>query len=152
MESENIRTSLKRQKLRTEARSILLGIVLERAQKEHIETRYSSKYSKMLKAYPDKCIREGDYGSLYGYFLVLNDIAAFSKEGSRYVLSLLDLELLIDVYVHCSQHHPVSTVSILELFDKLLPLIHDRDCHRLIDRLAVFYDFASRLSDRSMKI
>lgn len=152
VEAEKIRTSLSQQDLRAEAKGIFLGIVLDRVEKEQVAIRYSSKYTKMLKTYPDKCIRESDYKSLYGFFLVLNDVAAFSQEGAKYVISLLDFELLVDVYVHCSRCCTTITIPILELLNKLLPLIRDKDFHMLLDRVAVFHDFDSRLSDRSVNI
>ena len=152
VESEQIQTSLRQQDLRAETKSIFLGIVLERVEKQPMGIHYSPKHTKMLKAYPDKCIQDSDYRSLYGYYLVLNDIAAFSQEGSKYVLSLLDLDLLVNVYAHCSRYCPTITVPILELLDKLLLLTHDRDFHMLIEQLAVHHDFETRLSERGINL
>lgn len=152
VDTDSICASLESEKLRTTAKSILLGIILERANYGRIKSHFAHRESQLLRSYPDICIREGDYGSLYAYFLVLNDIASFSEKGANYVLSLLDFELLLDVYTHCNRHHPTSTIPLLQLFDKLLPIIPDKDFNGLLDRLAVVHEFESLLTDRSINI
>lgn len=149
--SESV-SSLRQQNLRTEAKNILLGIMLGRAQRQHVENCFTHEEIEILFTYPQKCLTEGDYGSLYGYYLVLNDIAVSSIEGAKHIASIIDFEQLVEIYIHCSRRYPVTTIPILELLDNLLPVIRDEYFRGLLNQLADSHDFESRLSNRSMEL
>lgn len=149
---KDIYTTLNQQTLRLESQSILLGIVLERANKKEIRTKFTSKESNILKKYCQICLNEGNYASLYGYLLVLNDITGYSIGNAKYVVSLLDWEDLIEAYAHCSRYHPTITIQILELLLKLLPVIRPKDLYRLLSRFLQDYGFGYLLPDQSLKI
>ena len=150
IKTEDTCAALREQDLRVEAKSILLGIVLERAKKD--QTRFAKKQTHILSSFPIRCLNEGDYGALYGYYLVLNDIAAFSVAGARYVASMLDFELLVEVYTHCSNYFPTAAIPILELLNKLLPTIHNKSFYKLLDRLVVICEREHQFSDKHVKL
>ena len=150
--SENTIMTLRDQELRAEAKSILLGIVLERAKKNHPEIRFARRESKILRSFPVICLDEGDYVALYGYYLVLNDIAGFSEAGAQYVRSLMNFELLIDLCVHCSRYSPVVFILILELLDKLVPIALGKSFYKLLDRLVTACEHEHQFSDKHIRL
>lgn len=152
IETEHMISSLDQQNLHIIAKRVLLGILLEKANKGRISIRFASKYTVLLEEYPQICIEEDDFGAMYAYYLVLNDIATFSEEGSRYVISLMNLDRLTSIYEYCSQYYPACTIAILKLIDTLLLMIKDSDICRIIIKFAWIDRYEVRLPDQHICI
>lgn len=131
-ETEDIRTSLDRLKLRVEAKNMLLGDILSGGNEKPFSSIFSKKAHEKLKGYPQLCLGEGDYSSLYGYFLFLNDIATYSRGNARYVASLLQDVNISGIYFHCQRHHFPITIPILKLLKKILPAMNSEKQERIL--------------------
>ena len=137
VEPKEICQSLNEQGISAESRSILLGVILGRVDRRRMDIGFSKEEIKLLHDFPRRCLSEGDYSSLYGYYLVLNDTATISKKSAKNIASALDPYELTEIYAHCERHHPIITVPILSLVDTLRPVMSNETVCLLASRFVL---------------
>ena len=151
VETQKICQSLNEQGISAESRSILLGVILGTCNRRRMDGGFSKEEMKLLHDFPRRCLGESDYSSLYGYYLVLNDIASISEESAKNVVSVLDFYELTEIYGHCYRHYPTIIVPILNLIDTLFPVMDNETVCLIVGRFVSATRFNSSRAELTIR-